>query len=211
MWLDDGWCLHLFKRNAFFTVSYLFVYQSQVEMHAALLLDVQEFQKSLGAKHSVYDTTNRTGRSLKEKTSLADDNLKLDDMLSELRDKWDTICGKSVERWDAPDSRSLTLLDPWQLSRSWRSAGRVWNPEYTPPLPGECLLILDAPHTQCLPQRLCCSVLFTFKCPVHSKMTSFSKPPRISHATTAPAFGLVPRSAMVLLSPVSTSPVGLSS
>ncbi|KAK2113889.1 hypothetical protein P7K49_008155 [Saguinus oedipus] len=63
-----------------------------------LLLFVLEFQKSLGAKHSVYDTTNRTGRSLKEKTSLADDNLKLDDMLSELRDKWDTICGKSVER-----------------------------------------------------------------------------------------------------------------
>ncbi|KAM6166488.1 dystonin isoform 1-T1 [Erethizon dorsatum] len=58
----------------------------------------KEFQKSLGAKHSVYDTTNRTGRSLKEKTCLADDNLKLDDMLSELRDKWDTICGKSVER-----------------------------------------------------------------------------------------------------------------
>ncbi|XP_008844736.2 dystonin isoform X15 [Nannospalax galili] len=58
----------------------------------------KEFQKSLGGKHSVYDTTNRTGRSLKEKTSLADDNLKLDDMLSELRDKWDTICGKSVER-----------------------------------------------------------------------------------------------------------------
>ncbi|XP_053459746.1 dystonin isoform X27 [Nycticebus coucang] len=58
----------------------------------------KEFQKSLGAKHSVYDTTNRTGRSLKERTSLADDTLKLDDMLSELRDKWDTICGKSVER-----------------------------------------------------------------------------------------------------------------
>ncbi|XP_051008985.1 dystonin isoform X1 [Acomys russatus] len=58
----------------------------------------KEFQKSLGGKHSVYDTTNRTGRSLKEKTSLADDNLKLTNMLSELRDKWDTICGKSVER-----------------------------------------------------------------------------------------------------------------
>ncbi|XP_061479012.1 dystonin isoform X28 [Rhineura floridana] len=58
----------------------------------------KEFQKALGAKHSVYDTTNRSGRSLKEKTSLADDNLKLDDMLSELRDKWDTVCGKSVER-----------------------------------------------------------------------------------------------------------------
>uniref|UniRef100_A0A8D0BYN7 Dystonin n=1 Tax=Salvator merianae TaxID=96440 RepID=A0A8D0BYN7_SALMN len=58
----------------------------------------KEFQKALGAKHSVYDTTNRSGRSLKEKTTLADDSLKLDDMLSELRDKWDTVCGKSVER-----------------------------------------------------------------------------------------------------------------
>lgn len=59
---------------------------------------VQEFQKALGSKHSVYDTTTRTGRALKDKTSLQDDNQKLDDMLSELRDKWDTVCGKSVER-----------------------------------------------------------------------------------------------------------------
>ncbi|KAM3606228.1 uncharacterized protein V6R79_013141 [Siganus canaliculatus] len=58
----------------------------------------KEFQKAVGSKHSVYDTTARTGRSLKDKTSLQDDNQKLDDMLSELRDKWDTVCGKSVER-----------------------------------------------------------------------------------------------------------------
>ncbi|KAI5226083.1 dystonin-like [Manis pentadactyla] len=62
----------------------------------------KEFQKSLGAKQSVYDTTNRTGCSLKEKTSLTDDNLKLDDMLSELREKWTIICGKSVERQNVP-------------------------------------------------------------------------------------------------------------
>uniref|UniRef100_A0AAR2JP14 Dystonin n=1 Tax=Pygocentrus nattereri TaxID=42514 RepID=A0AAR2JP14_PYGNA len=58
----------------------------------------KEFQKALGGKHSVYDTTSRTGRALKDKTSLQDDNQKLDDMLCELRDKWDTVCGKSVER-----------------------------------------------------------------------------------------------------------------
>uniref|UniRef100_A0A8C2GDH7 Dystonin n=1 Tax=Cyprinus carpio TaxID=7962 RepID=A0A8C2GDH7_CYPCA len=58
----------------------------------------KEFQKALGSKHSVYDTRSRTGRALKDKTSLKDDNQKLDDMLSELRDKWDTVCGKSVER-----------------------------------------------------------------------------------------------------------------
>lgn len=59
---------------------------------------MQEFQKALGSKHSVYDTTVRTGRALKDKTSLQDDKQKLDDMLSELRDKWDTVCGKSIER-----------------------------------------------------------------------------------------------------------------
>ncbi|XP_075874847.1 dystonin isoform X6 [Nelusetta ayraudi] len=58
----------------------------------------KEFQKALGSKHSVYDTTSRTGRALKDKTSLQDDKQKLDDMLSELRDRWDTVCGKSVER-----------------------------------------------------------------------------------------------------------------
>ncbi|KAM4591380.1 dystonin isoform 1-T1 [Odontesthes bonariensis] len=62
------------------------------------LVQHKEFQKALGSKHSVYDTTSRTGRALKDKTSLRDDNQKLDDMLSELRDKWDTICGKSIER-----------------------------------------------------------------------------------------------------------------
>ncbi|KAI1894736.1 hypothetical protein AGOR_G00118820 [Albula goreensis] len=58
----------------------------------------KEFQKALGSKHSVYDTTSRTGRALKDKTTLEDDHQRLDDMLSELRDKWDTVCGKSVER-----------------------------------------------------------------------------------------------------------------
>lgn len=65
-----------------------------VSLHTVL----QEFQKAVGSKHSVYDTTIRTGRALKDKTSLQDDITKLDDMLSELRDKWDTVCGKSVER-----------------------------------------------------------------------------------------------------------------
>ncbi|XP_018118963.1 dystonin isoform X3 [Xenopus laevis] len=58
----------------------------------------KEFQKTLGGKHTVYDTTARSGRSLKEKATLADDIQKLDDMLSEIRDKWDTVCGKSIER-----------------------------------------------------------------------------------------------------------------
>lgn len=58
----------------------------------------QEFQKTLGGKQPVYDTTIRTGRALKDKTLLADDTQKLDNLLGEVRDKWDTVCGKSVER-----------------------------------------------------------------------------------------------------------------
>lgn len=73
----------------------------------------QEFQKALGSKHSVYDTTARTGRALKDKTTLKDDNQKLDDMLSELRDRWDTVCGKSVERYDSVSlQRWLRFLTP---------------------------------------------------------------------------------------------------
>ncbi|XP_057350039.1 dystonin-like isoform X2 [Manis pentadactyla] len=86
------------------------------------LAQLKEFQKSLGAKHSVYDTTTRTGCSLKEKTSLADDNLKLDDMLSDLKEKWDTICGKSGERQNKLEEALLSsgqFTDALQALSDW--------------------------------------------------------------------------------------------
>ncbi|XP_077193455.1 microtubule-actin cross-linking factor 1 isoform X16 [Paroedura picta] len=58
----------------------------------------KEFQKTLGSKQPVYDTTIRTGRALKEKAQFPDDTQSLDHLLGEVRDKWDTVCGKSVER-----------------------------------------------------------------------------------------------------------------
>ncbi|XP_076157599.1 microtubule-actin cross-linking factor 1 isoform X8 [Alosa pseudoharengus] len=58
----------------------------------------KEFQKALGSKQPVYDTTVRSGRAMRDKASLADDTQKLDHLLGEVRDKWDTVCGKSVER-----------------------------------------------------------------------------------------------------------------
>ncbi|TRY65251.1 hypothetical protein DNTS_014059 [Danionella cerebrum] len=58
----------------------------------------KEFQRALGSKHAVYDSTGRTGRALKDRSALQDDTQKLEHMLSELRDQWDTLCGKSVER-----------------------------------------------------------------------------------------------------------------
>ncbi|XP_070621008.1 microtubule-actin cross-linking factor 1 isoform X2 [Erythrolamprus reginae] len=58
----------------------------------------KEFQKTLGGKQPVYDTTIRTGRALKDKAHFPDDTQSLDHLLGEVRDKWDTVCGKSVER-----------------------------------------------------------------------------------------------------------------
>ncbi|KAG9355616.1 hypothetical protein JZ751_000454 [Albula glossodonta] len=58
----------------------------------------KEFQKALGSKQPVYDTTVRSGRAMRDKATLPADTQKLDNLLGEVRDKWDTVCGKSVER-----------------------------------------------------------------------------------------------------------------
>ncbi|KAM6959202.1 microtubule-actin cross-linking factor 1 [Aplochiton taeniatus] len=58
----------------------------------------KEFQKALGSKQPVYDTTVRSGRAMRDKATLPDDTQKLEHLLGEVRDKWDTVCGKSVER-----------------------------------------------------------------------------------------------------------------
>ncbi|TDH03803.1 hypothetical protein EPR50_G00145770 [Perca flavescens] len=58
----------------------------------------KEFQKALGSKQPVYDTTVRSGRAMRDKAQLPADTQKLDHLVGEVRDKWDTVCGKSVER-----------------------------------------------------------------------------------------------------------------
>lgn len=58
----------------------------------------QEFQKALGSKQPVYDTTVRSGRAMRDRATLPADGQKLEHLLGEVRDKWDTVCGKSVER-----------------------------------------------------------------------------------------------------------------
>ena len=59
----------------------------------------QEFQKALGSKQPVYDTTVRSGRAMRDKAQLPADTQRLDHLVGEVRDKWDTVCGKSVERY----------------------------------------------------------------------------------------------------------------
>nr|XP_014346976.1 PREDICTED: microtubule-actin cross-linking factor 1, isoforms 1/2/3/5 [Latimeria chalumnae] len=58
----------------------------------------QEFQKMVRSKRPMYEATLKSGRSLREKAQLPEDHQPLEDQLGELRDKWDTVCAKAMER-----------------------------------------------------------------------------------------------------------------
>lgn len=72
-------------------------YVVQFKSHSSSF-PLQEFQKALGSKQPVYDTTVRSGKAMRDKAQLPADTQKLDHLVGEVRDKWDTVCGKSVER-----------------------------------------------------------------------------------------------------------------
>ena len=45
-------------------------------------LPLQEFQKALGSKQPVYDTTVRSGKAMRDKATLPDDTQKMEDRKS---------------------------------------------------------------------------------------------------------------------------------
>ncbi|KAH7645757.1 microtubule-actin cross-linking factor 1-like protein [Dermatophagoides farinae] len=57
----------------------------------------KEFQRQLGGKQSNYDSTMRFGKSLKDKAP-KDDGPILQEMLDELKNKWNAVCQKSVDK-----------------------------------------------------------------------------------------------------------------
>ncbi|CAH1991991.1 unnamed protein product [Acanthoscelides obtectus] len=57
----------------------------------------QEFQKALSAKQGTYDNVMKTGKHLKDKAPKTDEGT-LRQMLSDLKNKWNSVCHKSVER-----------------------------------------------------------------------------------------------------------------
>ncbi|XP_033113691.1 microtubule-actin cross-linking factor 1, isoforms 1/2/3/5-like isoform X2 [Anneissia japonica] len=57
----------------------------------------KEFQRALGAKQPNYDTIVRNGRALREKSDPNDMRV-IGGKLSELKDKWELVCAKSVDR-----------------------------------------------------------------------------------------------------------------
>ncbi|XP_054153654.1 microtubule-actin cross-linking factor 1, isoforms 1/2/3/4-like isoform X7 [Oppia nitens] len=67
------------------------------ELIKQMLLKHKEFQRSLGAKQSIYDATIKLGRTLKEKAPKSDGPT-LQDMIDELKNKWNSVCNKSVDR-----------------------------------------------------------------------------------------------------------------
>lgn len=58
----------------------------------------QEFQKLLRSKRPMYDATLKSGRSLHERAQTCPDRQHLENLMAELKDTWDTISGKSMER-----------------------------------------------------------------------------------------------------------------
>jgi Ca2+-binding EF-hand superfamily protein len=62
-----------------------------------LLIKHKEFQRILGAKQSSYDSTMKLGRSLKDRAPRSDVCV-LQEMLDELKSRWNSVCGKSVDR-----------------------------------------------------------------------------------------------------------------
>jgi len=57
----------------------------------------KDFQRALGAKQSVLDAVNRAGRILRDRCSKSDAT-ELQDMLTRIKNKWNNLCGKSVDR-----------------------------------------------------------------------------------------------------------------
>ncbi|XP_036395464.1 microtubule-actin cross-linking factor 1 [Megalops cyprinoides] len=62
------------------------------------LAEQKDFQKLLRSKRPMYESTLKTGRTLHERSQNLEDRKQLENLVSELRDSWDTISGKSLER-----------------------------------------------------------------------------------------------------------------
>ena len=57
----------------------------------------KEFQKQLGAKQPMYDMTMKMGKNVQNKAPKSDEET-IKNMLSELKNKWSSVCQKSVDR-----------------------------------------------------------------------------------------------------------------
>nr|CAD7258245.1 unnamed protein product [Timema shepardi] len=63
----------------------------------ARLAKHREFQRALSGKQATYDATMKAGKALKERAPKTDE-VPLKQMLADLKNKWTTVCTKSVDR-----------------------------------------------------------------------------------------------------------------
>jgi len=63
----------------------------------ARLAKHREFQRALSGKQATYDATMRAGKTLKERAPKSDEPA-LKQMMTELKNKWNAVCAKSVDR-----------------------------------------------------------------------------------------------------------------
>ncbi|XP_021923220.1 dystonin isoform X2 [Zootermopsis nevadensis] len=63
----------------------------------ARLAKHREFQRALSGKQATYDATMRAGKTLKERSPKSDEPA-LKQMMTELKNKWNAVCAKSVDR-----------------------------------------------------------------------------------------------------------------
>ncbi|XP_071483801.1 microtubule-actin cross-linking factor 1-like [Diadema antillarum] len=70
---------------------------SDPETLKAQLRRHKDFQRALGAKQPLYDNIVRSGRSLRDKSNPTDTKI-INGQLTDLKDKWDLVCSKSVDR-----------------------------------------------------------------------------------------------------------------
>lgn len=64
----------------------------------------------------MYEATLKSGRSLHERAKSSHDRQHLENLLAELKDKWDTISGKSLERYGTPLKYEHTQQNFFQMN-----------------------------------------------------------------------------------------------
>lgn len=92
---------------------------------------LQRFQHQLAAKHQAFYSATRLGRNLKDRCTKADPERDvLQQMLDELKNKWNAVRSVVSRRWVAWSTRTHTLsLQPNVLQVSVSSK---WSTDYVP-------------------------------------------------------------------------------
>uniref|UniRef100_UPI00398ED8B2 microtubule-actin cross-linking factor 1, isoforms 6/7-like n=1 Tax=Pristiophorus japonicus TaxID=55135 RepID=UPI00398ED8B2 len=94
----------------------------------------QALQKELRGRRAVYEATLRNGRVLMDKSQRAGDREQLQQLLAEVRNHWDTLCAKCVERQHRMEQALLCsgrFTDALQVLMDWLYRAEVLLGEET--------------------------------------------------------------------------------